>query len=181
MKKSGKWVVDSDITIDYKNMRINFTNELKLFGKKYVLALFGASVVICMTMFLVCYMINVDVLQAWWSFPCLIAFLFVYLIVTEMPLASGSQFWRNFYFKIKTKKPKRQVTIQNPDTKIEYLTKSSNPLVDLEYDEDIRKKLTTTEMKKIIVKKRWKFRWTLTMLTINLSGKTKGELVIKEY
>ena len=55
------------------------------------------------------------------------------------------------------------------------------PLIDLEYDEDIRKKLTTVEMKKIVINKGKRFKRIGTLLTINLSGKTKGELVIKEY
>ena len=183
MKKSGKWVIDSDISVDYRNKTIEFSNEVRAFEKKQLLKSLVGYAIMSVVIFFVCFVASDYVLPIealLWFLPAGIGMFFILMSVFNLFTASGNTKLRNFYFKFR-KGVRKQVTILNPDTKVEYLTRNGMPLIDLEYDEDIRKKLTTVEMKKIVINKGKRFKRIGTLLTINLSGKTEGELVIKEY
>ena len=100
-----------------------------------------------------------------------------------LPFALEISFFRKLYFKWRTRTLHKKVIIQNPEGVIRYVTRELDPLIDLEYDENVRKNLLTVELKKIPKKGRFDSRGKRgkNELTITLSGKTKGELVIKEY
>jgi hypothetical protein len=180
-ERQVKWSLDADIVIDYTTNppNVSFLNVDKLSRKaiiKHILVFFFLSFVICFAIFAII------------SFPSLHMFLLTVVALTfffsvyfygQVALFANLRFMR-FYLKFKTRKPRRQVTITNPEGTVRYHTTRSDPLIDLEYDGDLREHLTKVTFFKEKSDKKNRVH-TIKELAITFNGKTNGILTIKDY
>ena len=186
MQKTEKWVLDCDISVDYKNKNIRFSHKEKLFSWKTLFMFAEYSLCFTTIMFIILLAVGVDFpyieLYPLTFFGMFFGFI-LFFFLGALPFALEIEFFRNLYFKLRTRTLLKKVIIQNPEGIIKYATRELDPLIDLEYDENVRKNLLTVELKKIPKKGRFDSRGKTgkNELIITLSGKTKGELVIKEY
>ena len=184
MQKTERWLLDCDISVDYRKKNITFSNKESLFSRKTYRTI--ASFSLYLTLFLFVFALIVDfslILDSLWIFPLCFVLCFVGTFVLALPMTSENSFYRNLYFKWRTRTVRKRVVIQNPEGIIRYITRDTDPFIDLEYDEDIRQKLLSVELKKIPKKGRFDSRSKRgkNEMIITLSGKAEGELIIKEY
>jgi hypothetical protein len=185
MEKSGRWVADADIAVDYRNMRIDFTNEMRIFSMKFLKSAIEVSFYIASLLCAIptCLII---ILHLWVVDPsffiyemCIIfftSFFGMFALCYALTLLYQSSHWRDFYYRIHCRRPKRTVRIPNPSGCINFALRSSEPLIDLEYNDGVRKALQMVTLKRVKVGRRREMH-----LDITLEGNPQGELIIKEY
>jgi hypothetical protein len=107
------------------------------------------------------------------------------ILLTGYELSFSSDRFIEWYVKIRTRprSMKRKVTITNPEKEVVFFTRRLNPIIDLEYDDDVRNKLSKVTVKDVVINKENKLK-KLTLgseMKILFKGKPFGELIIREY
>lgn len=183
MERSLRWVLDADITVDYRGKRIIFSRKKRLprVIAQVVAASSGLFGTFALLVILAAVQVGVDQATisafAWDAVKTCVALstisaVAVIIVTSDIPLV------RNLVFRIRTRRVRRQISITNPEGSVVYRTRSSSPLIDLEYSGNIDQLLDTVTL--IKDKPKGKLKGTKA-LTIRLSGKAQGTLTIKEY
>ena len=181
MERWGRGLTDADIYIDLNKMAIRFDNVQKFKLSQYLRGIIVLSLLTLLLIFLIDFHDhNFDLSYGSYclSFPTVMV---GWIIITSpMVLMLFSSRIRDLYFILRTRKTQREITILNPEGEITFVTRSSNPLIDLEYDDDVRAgmkevSLTKREKKGKLLKRR------INVLRIQFNRKTRGQLIIKEY
>jgi len=157
-----RWAVDADIVIDFQRKQVAFQNEKNLFRDIKGLIVLSAQAIFLFALFLLPFgfLESFGVAVGWICFS----------LLTELSL--GFQPLRSLYFKMK-RRPRRQLTIQNPEGSLKYETRSGMPFFDLEFPRSVGKQLQTVSLLKNSRK--------TSLLKVEILGKASGDLVIKEF
>ena len=106
---------------------------------------------------------------------------FTFSIFYEFISVTGNHHIDNFIMKQKIERT--VLKLNNPEGKISYITKSAEPLFDLEYNQDIAEAINTISLRKVKTKKIWHglhYNSTRNVFEIDLKRKALGELIIIE-
>lgn len=183
-EKHDEWSESADILIDYtqKPAGITFLNKKKITIKTFVKLLLYA--------FLLTSLFSILIFSSTSS-------LFLYLLTVGVGTFAGyaslvvmvllftNTRWMRFYVSTKTRNPRREITIRNPEGTIKYRTLRAPPLIDLEYDGNVRDHLQSATL--FTLKERTKLFFgkipgsRIQELTVTLQGRAEGTLTIKEY
>lgn len=185
MEKSERWLADADIIVDYRNMRIEFTNKESIFSKNFLKATLKISLLLSTMLCILLIFVSLTsdspaaafLLTSWIPAFYLVCLFGLFIFYYACALIFQSFHFRNLYYRIKCRRARRTTIIPNPSGCIKMILKSSEPLIDLEYDAEVRKALKIVMLTKV---KAGRFRREMH-LNITLEGNPQGELVIKEY
>lgn len=215
MEYFEKRVIDADIYIDYRTMGVRFENKITFSTgiKKSIEVSLEIALAFFCVFFLASFMsfpsnfkpdtysdllgtkIFIESLSEYRAYTghiavqfliaSFITFCFMFTIFNVIYSSTDSRI-RSFVFRLKRGSPKRILEIPNPSGTIIYeCTGNSEPLIDMEYNEDIANSLLEVslvkkkEYRKIL--KVFKATKRRMVLSINFSRATKGILKISEY
>lgn len=183
-EKHDEWSESADIMIDYtqKPADIIFLNKKKITIKTFVRLLSYAL--------LLSFMCSILLFS---STSSLFLFLLTfgagtfggYIFLVVMLLLFTNTRWMRFYISTKTRNPRREITIRNPEGTIKYRTLRAPSLIDLEYDGNVRDHLQKATL--FTLKERTKLFFgripgnRIQELTVTLQSRAEGTLTIKEY
>jgi hypothetical protein len=180
MEKSARLpCYDADVIVDYEKKSVEFTNKKNLSVKSNIVMSVSLSL-IAIWLFMT-NEVEISALQFFLSTALVIIFANLILL---SPALYSIGFIRKILFQFRLKKVYKEVTIQNPYQEVKYFTRSLTPLIDIEYDEEVRKHLKSATLIERPPKKIFFNLLTVNKgkdLTILLEGNPKGILTIKEY
>ena len=209
MEHSERFVYDADIHIDYINKDVSFKNQKSL--KSAGISILRMSSVAMITIFVTLYwsalqhtypyspsseIVDVVIYDTPWDLVkptmllCLSIPLALFLVVFVYTFiqSSTNPRIRDWVLNGKRKQIGHKTVIPNPSGIITYFTRNGEPLIDLEYNDDIASALVKSSLVKIYLSNEHKIvtaktdnSYEMMVLTIELSRSAIGELVINEY
>jgi len=183
-EKHDEWAESADIVIDYtqKPANITFLNKKKITVKTFAKLLLYAL--------LLTFLFSILIFASTSSLSLFLVSLgagtfgaYACLVVTLLLFTNTR--WMRFYVSTKTRNPRREITIRNPEGTIKYRTLRAAPLIDLEYDGNVRDHLQRATL--FTLKERTKLFFgripgpQIQELTVTLKSRAEGTLTIKEY
>ncbi len=168
---SKKWIADADIVVDYKNKKVRFENEKSILTKKSI-ALRGGMILFFCVPFI--------------RYPTFeVAFFSALMVSYILWISCASSVVPRLYRRItfrRRRKAMKTIEITNPEGVITYETKHVEPLIDIEYSDDIADALTEITLRREERGKSLRvFKKRVQVLTINLSRRASGVLRIIEF